>query len=461
MTTVPPDGDPATWARRLQLTRAAQWFAGNHGDPYALILRAETDDPTPYERQVAAQPLFRSEQLDTWVTGDAALAREVLTDDRFGWLTRAGQRPAERTLPLAGTALDHGPEARRRLDALTAPGGPVLRADAEGARARVEETTAALLDGLGERFDLAVLARRLVASVLADLLGVPAARRGRFTEALAAAGRTLDSRLCPQTVANALATVAATAELTGLLGEVPPVTPPPVRPGPATPSAAGEAAPEGGSGVAPDAGPGVAADGPASADDRLAAALALAVGTAEPATTLLCNAVRALLDRPGQWALLREGPGRAAVVVEETLRCFPPVRLESRVVQQDVILAGQFLPADSHLVVLVAMANRGPRAVTDPDRDGFHPGGSRAPALGMTGVPQLAGAGSLIRLVVTTALRTLGEAVPALRPASGGVRWRRSPVLLGHARFPVTRAGDGGHRSDDRPATEEAARCAS
>ncbi|MFG1804199.1 P450-derived glycosyltransferase activator [Micromonospora carbonacea] len=445
MITVPPDGDPATWARRLQLTRAAQWFAGNHGDPYALILRAETDDPTPYEQQVAAQPLFRSEQLDTWVTGDAALAREVLTDDRFGWLTRAGQRPAERTLPLAGTALDHGPEARRRLDALAGFGGPVLRADAAGARTRVVETTAVLLDGIGERFDLAVLARRLVAAVLADLLGVPAARRGRFAEALAAAGRTLDSRLCPQTVATALATVAATAELTDLLGEVPP--PPSL-----SPSAAGSGPPRpSGAGSWP----------PLPADDRTAAALALAVGTAEPAITLLCNAVGALLDRPGQWALLGGDLDRSAAVVEETLRCFPPVRLESRVAQQDVTLGGRFLPADSHLVVLVAMANRGPRAAAAPNPDAFDPGGSRVPARDVVGLPQLAGAGPLIRLVVTTALRTLAEALPTLRRASGGVRWRRSPVLLGHARFPVARAESGEQRSDDRPALEEATRCAS
>ncbi|WP_328339417.1 cytochrome P450 family protein [Micromonospora sp. NBC_00421] len=444
MTTVPPDGDPATWARRLQLTRAAQWFAGNHGDPYALILRAETDDPTPYEQRVAAQPLFRSEQLDTWVTGDATVAREVLTDDRFGWLTRAGQRPGERDLPLAGTALDHGPEARRRLDALAGFGGPVLRADAAGVRARVEKTTAALLDGLGERFDLAVLARRLVASVLADLLEVPAGRRDRFEGALTAAGRTLDSRLCPQTVANALTVVAATAELTDLLGEVPP--PPPTR----SPVGAEPPSPyPAGSGVA------------LPTDDRTAAALALAVGAAEPATTLLCNAVRALLDRPGQWALLRGDPDRSAAVVEETLRCFPPVRLESRVVQRDVTLGGQFLPADSHLVVLVAMANRGPQTATAPHRDGFDPGGSGSPDRDVVGLPQLANAGPLIRLVVTTALRTLAEALPTLRQSSGGVRWRRSPVLLGHARFPVARTGNGGHRSDDRQAPEEAIRCAS
>ncbi|MEU7619291.1 P450-derived glycosyltransferase activator [Micromonospora rifamycinica] len=436
MTTVPTDGDPAIWVRRLQLTRAAQWFAGNHGDPYALILRAETDDPTPYERQVATQPLFHSRQLETWVTGDAVLAREVLTDARFGWLTRAGQRPAERDLPLAGTALDHGPEARRRLDALAGFGGPVLRTDAAGVRDRTEETGVALLDGLGERFDLAVFARRLIASVLADLLGVPAARRDDFAVALAAAGRTLDSRLCPQTVANALALVVATAELTDLLGEVP--TPPlPVRAGTAVPPP-----------------PPV---GRVSADDRTAAALALAVGVAEPATTLLCNAARTLLDRPGRWALLRGDADRSAAVVEETLRCRPPVRLESRVAQQDVTLAGQFLPADSHLVVLVAMANR---AATVPPRDRFDPDGPRLPEGDVVGLPQLAGTGALIRIVVTAALRILTGALPELRPASGGVHWRRSPVLLGHARFPVVRAGSGDHRSDDRPTAEETARCA-
>nr|AKG06380.1 cytochrome P-450 [Salinispora mooreana] len=416
--TSPVSGDPATWTRRLQLTRAAQWFAGNHSDPYALILRAVTDDPTPYEQQVVAHgPLFRSDHLDTWVTGDAALARDVLADNRFGWLTRSGHRPAEQILPLAGTALDHGPEARQRFDALTRPGGPVLPADPEGVRSRVEKTTLALLDGCGADVDLATVARRLVASVLADLLGVPSGRQGQFEEALAAAGRTLDSRLCPQTVATALSTLAGTTDLTGLLAEA----------------------------LAPNRGGGSASN-PAvelseAADDLVAAALALAVGTAEPAVTLLCNAIQALLSRPTQWDLLCAEPDLSAAAVEETLRWFPPVRLESRIAQEDVTLAGQLLPADGHVVVLVAAANRGVLAATDPDRDDFDLVRSVDPALGLVGGPYLARTGPLIRLVVTTALRTLAEATPTLRPASTGVRWRRSPVLLGHARLPVTQAG--------------------
>ncbi|WP_138430307.1 hypothetical protein [Streptomyces tibetensis] len=42
------------FGRRLQLTRAGIWFAGNQGDPYAMILRATDDDSTPFEERIRA-----------------------------------------------------------------------------------------------------------------------------------------------------------------------------------------------------------------------------------------------------------------------------------------------------------------------------------------------------------------------------------------------------------------------
>ncbi|MDB1090308.1 P450-derived glycosyltransferase activator [Streptomyces sp. ACA25] len=432
MTTTPTGGDPASWARRLQLTRAVQWFAGNQGDPYALILRAEADDPTPYEKQVGAHgPLFYSVQLDTWVTANGSVAQEVLADNRFGRLTRSGQRPGERLLPLAGTALDHDQDVRRRLGVLTAFGGPVLRTDEDGVRLGVEKTARTLLDGLDDRFDLAVFARRLVALTLADLLGIPAGHQARFEDALTATGRTFDSRLCPQTLDHALATAAATGELTTVLGEVHAARP--------AVSAGGGSLSDPASSAAPALDPALAP----STDDQVTAALALAVGTAEPATTLLCNAVQALMQQPRQWAALAADPGLAPAAIDEILRLFPPVRLESRVAHEDVTLAGHLLPAESHLVILIAAAHRDLAAATDP-------------ALGLQHDPHFAESAPLIRLIAGTALHTLAETAPTLRPAGEAIRRRRSPVLHSHARLPVTRAAGGEMPHDDRPLTEEA-----
>lgn len=100
MSLAPTVIDPAVVGRRLQLTRAAQWFAGAQDDPYALVLRAETADPAPYEERVRARgPLFHSELLDTWVTASRAVADEVIAAPAFDGLTTDGRRPGERQLP--------------------------------------------------------------------------------------------------------------------------------------------------------------------------------------------------------------------------------------------------------------------------------------------------------------------------------------------------------------------------
>lgn len=87
--------DTARRARGAQLTRAAQWFAGIAGDPYGLVLRAGTDGPEAFEERVRALgPLYHSELLDTWVTADHAVARQVLEGPAFDGAPADGDDPA-------------------------------------------------------------------------------------------------------------------------------------------------------------------------------------------------------------------------------------------------------------------------------------------------------------------------------------------------------------------------------
>ncbi|MGI3197529.1 KR domain-containing protein [Streptomyces sp. GLT-R25] len=60
--------DPAAAGRRLQLTRAAQWFAGAQDDPYALVLRDETAELPPPTRSVYG-PEDRSSTANSWTPG--------------------------------------------------------------------------------------------------------------------------------------------------------------------------------------------------------------------------------------------------------------------------------------------------------------------------------------------------------------------------------------------------------
>ncbi|MFJ7986248.1 P450-derived glycosyltransferase activator [Streptomyces sp. NPDC096351] len=397
---------PSALGRRLQRTYVGHWFAGTQGDPYALILRAQRDDTTPYEEDVRARgPVFHSEVLDTWVITDGALARSVLTDARFGGLTRAGGRYRAELLPPAGPEI--GPARAGVRGGVQADADPAVSAQDEVVvEALAEQLSRTLLGGLGDDFDLvAAFARRLPAQVLAEFLGLPAAARSRFEELLAGCAHSLDSRLCPQTLDITRTGLGAAAELRELLARH------------------------------------LGESGPRAAQ----AAVSLAVEVAAPAGALICNAVEALSSSPGQWNALRENPEKADAVVAETWWRQPPVRVESRIAQEDVDVAGVPVPADGHVAILVAAAQRDPAITPAPTKDdtGTPGQGDGGVPLGLVGDAHSTSAARTVRALSRGALRALAREAPGLRPNGTPVRLRRAPVTLGHARLPVARTGRG------------------
>ncbi|NUQ97199.1 MAG: P450-derived glycosyltransferase activator [Streptomyces sp.] len=399
---------PSALGRRLQRTYVGHWFAGTQGDPYALILRAQRDDPSPYEEEVRARgPVFHSEALGTWVIADGALARFVLSDARFGALTRAGGRFRAEHLPPAGPEIDPA-RTRDECGSVPAVAEPVVSAQDEVAvQALAEQVSCTLLGGLGADFDLvADFARRLPAQVLAEFLQLPTIERSRFEELLADCARSLDSRLCPQTLDITRTGLGAAAELRELLAHH------------------------------------LGDGGPWSAQ----AALALAVDVAEPSSVLICNTFEALSSSPGQWNGLCENPETADALIEATWRRQPPVRLESRIAQEDVELAGTPIPADGHVVVLVAAAQRDPAATPASTENGTSAtarGDGADVPLGLLGDAHATSAARAVRALSCGALRVLAQEASGLRPCGTAVRLRRAPVTLGHARFPVAQTGSG------------------
>ncbi|MBD9726851.1 P450-derived glycosyltransferase activator [Streptomyces caniscabiei] len=394
--------------RRLHRIRGAHWYFGNYGDPYALILRGQSDDPSAYEERVReAGPLFRS-RIGTWVTADPEVAAAVLGDARFGALDRAGRRPEEYLQPSRASSLGLDRAAYARLRRVAEP---VLGADAAAEWRRLgEEVGRRLLGGLGPGFDLtADFARRLPALVLAAWLGVPGERLDAWEKSLRVTGPLLDGLLCPQTVAATRAADSAAEELRTLLDEV-------------------AAARLGGSGQGATA---RLISAGAAPDDAAAAAVCLVLSAVEPTTTLVCDAVRLLLDRPGWWRRLCDSPDLAPAAVRHTLRYAPPVRLESRVAHEDVTTAGRVLPAGSHVVVLVGAARRAGAP------DAVHADLTDAPAAELPDDLWFALSGEFVGRIAETALGVLAEAAPGLRRDGDIVRWRRSPVLGRYARFPV------------------------
>nr|BBM96635.1 NDP-hexose-3,4-isomerase [Streptomyces kitasatoensis] len=407
MPTTATDDTTRELGRRLQLSRAGQWFAGNQGDPYALILRAGTDHPAPYEDLVRDRgPWYRSDLLGTWVTADPATAAAVLSDPRFGTRDRAGARPDADLLPLSTAFPGH---ERAELARLRAAAEPVLgrtalaegSCDAPGAARRLLRRH---LPAAGAGFDLvAELARPCAAGLVLRVLGVPEGDREAAAGLLARCAPQLDGRFTPQTLAVARDSAAAVEETAGLLAEL----------------VAARGRRPAGARAAGDALGRLLGDGVPPRDvERIA--LLLALGAPEPAATAVAGTVLRLLGRPGAWAAARR-PATAAEETDRTLREEPAFRLESRVAHEDVELAGRRVPADGHVVVL-ATAGRdlpGPEPLGGPDG------------------PHFALALPLVRLAVTTAVQTLATALPGLSTAGPALTRPRSPVLRAYARCPV------------------------
>jgi cytochrome P450 len=85
----------------------------------------------------------------------------------------------------------------------------------------------------------------------------------------------------------------------------------------------------------------------------------------------LGNVLAILLARPGLWRQVLADRSLVPLVIEEALRWEPALAVYPRLVPQDVVWRGAFIPAGTFVLLGVASANRDPRQFTDPD--GFDP----------------------------------------------------------------------------------------
>ncbi|CDR01158.1 cytochrome P450 [Streptomyces iranensis] len=93
----------------------------------------------------------------------------------------------------------------------------------------------------------------------------------------------------------------------------------------------------------------------------------LFIAAHESTTNLVSNGILALLRNPDQLTALREEPGVITTLVDEALRYDPPVQLATRISRTHTTIGGHDLRPGDVVVVLMAAANRDPRAYHEPE----------------------------------------------------------------------------------------------
>lgn len=108
-------------------------------------------------------------------------------------------------------------------------------------------------------------------------------------------------------------------------------------------------------------------------DQRLAAAASfLFLAGFETTAALIGNGLWLLLGHPHEFDRLRGSPDLIPSAVEEALRLEPPIQQTPRHAAQRQVIAGQQVQAGQRILLLIAAANRDPRAYPEPER--FQPG---------------------------------------------------------------------------------------
>ena len=178
-----------------------------------------------------------------------------------------------------------------------------------------------------------------------------------------------------------------------------------------------------------------------SSDELLSMVFLLLIAGHETTVNLIADGVLALLEAPDQLERARSEPDllESGAAIEELLRITSPVQIATeRYALEPVVLSATAIPYGAMVLAVIASANHDERQFVDPDRLDL----GRAPnphlAFGQ-GVHYCLGA-PLARLeaqiAFATLLRRLSDMQLAVPPES--LRWRRGIFLRGLERLPLS-----------------------
>ena len=336
--------DPAATAAADAFLQAAHGTPEGRRNPYPH-----------YAGMRAAAPLYRSGLDGVWYATRYADCKAILTDPRAG---RGPHRPAygvaeaaaERfNARLGPTLILQNPPTHTRLRGLTRTAFSPRRVAVLGGRIR--ELAGSMLGTLAEAGTadiVPLLAYPLPLVVIAELVGVPAADRGRFGTFLRDFAAAAGADAGPAELAAAeLAGADIDAYFADLLARR--------RAHPEDDLVTALAEARDGDGALTD-------------DEITSTAFMLFAAGFATTTHAIGMGLLALLRNPDQQARLWADPGLAPDAVEEMLRYENPAQFVRRMMLEPMEIGGVRLAAGDDVVALPGAANRDPERFADPDR---------------------------------------------------------------------------------------------
>jgi cytochrome P450 family 142 subfamily A polypeptide 1 len=143
----------------------------------------------------------------------------------------------------------------------------------------------------------------------------------------------------------------------------------------------------------------------------------------------------ALLDNPGQLAILRDDPVAVEVGVEELLRWVSPVKNMARTVTREIELHGEVLHEGDQVMLMYPAANRDPAVFADPQR--LDVGRQPNPHLAFGFGPHFCMGASLARMELRVMFTELLRRLPDLHLAGEPLPRRSSNFISGPEAMPV------------------------
>jgi len=174
-------------------------------------------------------------------------------------------------------------------------------------------------------------------------------------------------------------------------------------------------------------------------DEILAMAFLLLVAGHETTVNLIASGTLALLEHPEQAEALKCDPSLVKPAVEELLRYTSPVEMATeRYAREDVEIEGATIPRGELVLAVLGSANRDERHFADPNALDLARDPNRHLAFGRGGAHHCLGA-PLARMEGQIAINALLRRFPETRlPASPeSLRWRRGLFLRGLQRLPL------------------------